>query len=576
MAQYDSAIRSAYMIRENIIEKEAYNNKYLNLLSKAYYMPKAFARKMQEDLTWKAELEIVQVPYNSPLVSDDKITVTDNEVKEWYEANKYRFKQEQEHRVVDYVIFNVQPSEADLREIEAKVADMYDEFTKTDNPKLFVNRLEDSYFDSAFYKIGKLPAAIDTALFFAPAGTFLPPYNDGKMWTFAKLLAAETRPDSINVSFLFIADEGLRQDARRKKEESKLILDSAFRAVMSGMDFYAVAEKYSDFPIAQMPDSGRVWLADGVNTGFFMGDDQPFFDTLYSFHNGAIVKREIQGGSFIFKINEKTAAERKVQVAIGRKAIEASTETIENIENAANNFANGTDDYKKFSDAVVRHNLNKRTNDHVEKMTFALPGTYVAGTSGSTCRDIIKWIYAEDTKKGNVSIVYSLENMYVIVVLKDIYEKGYRTLENEQMKEYAETMAKHDKKLKMLEDMLKKSLAEKKSITAIAEKYGTQVDSTTISFGDRYFSRFGPENKVMGKIFAQKETKMDVYKGENGVYAVKINKFDMPAIDAENNNSDMYIQQAAMMYQNRISYNNGASKALRKLYNIEDNRSEVF
>jgi len=196
------------------------------------------------------------------------------------------------------------------------------------------------------------------------------------------------------------------------------------------------------------------------------------------------------------------------------------------------------------------------------------------GTTGNGCRDIVKWIYDEKTKKGDVSQVYSLDNMYVVVVLKDIYEEGYKTLE--QVKEYAEAMAKQEKKIDMLAELLKKSLAETASITKIAEKYETEVAEATISFGDRYFSRFGPENKVIGQIFAQKDTKTAVYKGDYGVYVVKINKFETPTIDIENSKSasDMYIQQNTMMYQNRVARE--GVKALKKLYKIVDNRFHTF
>jgi peptidyl-prolyl cis-trans isomerase D len=571
--QVDSMYRAYYLQMESAIEKETYNAKYLNLLSKAYYMPKAFARKIQEETSWKADLELVQVPYSSPLVSDDKVSVTDDDVKKWYEANKYRFKQEQEQRVVDYVIFNVQPSEADLKEIADNVAKMYEEFMQTDEPKLFVNRMPDAHFDSTYFKTGILPMEIDAALFNAPVGTFVSPYIDRNMWMFAKLLAAETRPDSINISFIFVSKFGSEQ-VRREKEESEKIADSAYRAVMSGKDFYDVSVQYSDISPAQMPDSGKIWMVDGSDMKIF-GDDQHVFDTLYSFHTGTIIKREVQAGVIIYRLNEKTASERKIQVAIGRKAIEASVETQENIESAASNFVNGTDDYKKFSDAVIKHNLNKRTFDRVERMTYALPGT-----TGSGCRDIIKWIYDEKTKKGDVSVVYQLENMYVVVVVKDICKEGYKTLENEQVKEYAEAMAKHDKKAEMMEELIKKAVAENPSIAKIAEKYNAEADSVTVSFGDRYFSRFGPEGKVVGRIFAQKDAKTDVYKGDMGIYVVKINKFETPATDIESSNtaSDMYVQQSKMMYQNRVSGQEGrASKAaLKKLYKIEDNRFHSF
>jgi len=572
MDQYDSLSKARYLELEAYVEKEVLINKYLNLLTKAYYMPKAFTRKMQEESSWKAELEIVQVPYSSPLVSDDKITVSDQDLKKWYDANKYRFKQEQEQRAVDYVIFPIQPSEADLIEIEENVMNMYEEFMQTDEPKLFVNRMPDSRFDSTYCKVGELPHEIDTALFFASVGTFVPPYIayvDGKdMWTFAKLLAAETRPDSVNISFIVVADYGLQQEIRRKKEESEQIVDSILLALKFGVDFYEIAEKYSDYPITQMPDSGRIWLEDGIAPYIFGSN---IFDTIYSFNPGAIIKREIIGATLFIKLHEKTAAERKIQVAIGRKSIDASTETIETIESAANNFANGTDSYEKFNEAVIKYNLDKRSFDRVEKMTYALPGT-----GGSNCREPIKWIYDDKTQKGDVS-QYPLENMYVVVVVKDIYLKGYKTLDNEQVKATAEMMAKNDKKAEMLEEILKKSLSESASIAKIAEKYNTEVETAIVSFADRNFSRFGPESKIIGQIFAQKEANTAVYKGEMGVYAVKINKFDIPTIDIESSaaNDDMYVRQAAMRYQDRI-LNGGGTRALKKMYKIEDNRYKIF
>lgn len=567
MDQIDSVSRANYMMLEAFIEKEAYTTKYLNLLSKAYYMPKAFTKKMQEESLWKADLEIVQIPYSSSLlVSDDKVSVNEDDLKKWYNANKYRFKQEQEVRTVEYVIFNVVPSEADLQEIENNVAEMYDEFTKTDDPKSFVNRLVDTRFDSTFHKAGQLPLAMDT-LFRIPVGSFIAPYIDENMWTFAKLLATEMRPDSVNISFIVVTNEGMQENVRRKKEESKAILDSAYHAVMSGANFYEVAARYSDYPITQMPDSGRIWLIDGVAPYLFGSD---IFDTIHTFHAGTIIKREIIGGTLIVKLNEKTDAERKIQVAIAKKAILPSDETIENIESAANTFANGLDGYKQFNDAVIKYNLDKRSFDRVERMTYALPGT-----NGGNVREVIHWIYDEKTKKGDVS-QYSLDDMYVVVVLKDILKEGYQTLDNEQVREYVEVMAKRDKKAEMMEEILRKSLSENNSIAKIAEKHQAMFETSTITFADRNLSRFGPESKIIGQIFGQKEG-INIYKGDMGVYVIKINKFDMPTIDVANSGDEqgnMFAWQSEMMYQRRVF--DQSSKALKKMYKIEDNRYKRF
>ncbi len=561
---YDSALVNYYMQIENYIEKETFHNKYLNLLSGAYYMPKAFAQKVTDEASLKADLEVVQIPYSSELVSDDKISFKEADLKKCYEENKYRFKQDEEYRDVEYVIFNIEPSETDLKNIEEDVHQLFEEFTKTDRPDYFVNRLVDSRYDSAYVKRGVLEPGIDTLLFDAPVGTFVEPYIDGEYWKFAKLLSSQIRPDSINVSFIVIGNQGT-QNSPRKKEDSQKLVDTAYAMVMMGADFYTVAKQYSDQPIPEDPALSRIWIEDGS------GSEQMFFDTLYKSAPGSIVKYEMPYQTYIFKINERTSMEHKIRVAMGRKQIAASKETINNIESAANNFVNGTDTYQKFADAVVANNLNKRTNDRLVKMSYTLPGIREGG------REVVRWIFDKNTEKGTVSHVFSLEDMYVVVVLKDIYPEGYRTLAQEQVRTQIEAMVKRDKKAEKLEEILKQALAANTSLNTIATNNNTTPSTVNVAFSDRNFGHYGPEIKVIGKIFGGSSTgKTEVLKGEMGVYAVKVNKIDVPTLDAtnaNNNNVSMMIQQNTMMYQNRV-VNNG-TRALRKMYKIKDNMSEI-
>jgi peptidyl-prolyl cis-trans isomerase D len=561
MTQYlDSSMMKIYLRLENMIETETYRNKYLNLLTGAYFLPKAFAQKTMDESSMKADLELVQIPYSSELVSDDKISFTEEDIKKAYEANKYRFKQEEEYRNVEYVIFNIAPTESDLKQIEENVHQLYEEFTQTDRPDYFINRLIDCRYDSSYYKQGVLEAGIDTLLFNASTGAFVEPYIDGDYWKFAKLISAQVRPDSINFSFVPIAHKGT-QNAPRKKEDSDKIIDTAYAMAMMGMDFYDIAKQYADMDIDQFPDKGRLWLADGG------GQDQLFFDTLYMLAPGTIRKFDIPGVTYICKVNERTPMERKIRVAIGKKLIEASKETMNNIESEANNFVNGTDTYQKFVDAVAAHNLDKRTNDRVTKMTYTLPGIASGG------REIIRWIYDEKTEKGTVSQVFALQDMYVVITLKDIYPEGYRTLDQEQVRNQIESIVKRDKKAEKLEALLKQSLSEKADLNAIATKYNSMVDTISISFADRNFGHYGPEPKVIGQLFGHAAGKTEIMKGDMGVYLIKTNKLDVPTLDIANattNNLDMMIQQSKMMNQNRVS--NGGSRALRKMYKITDNR----
>ena len=556
MDQFDTNNIKHYLTYlEPAIEKDAFQNKYMNLLTGAYYLPKAFVQKIVDEASLKANIELVQIPYSTPLVSDD--SVSSDELKKCYEENKYRFKQEEEMRDVEYVIFPIEPSEADLQEIAENVRQMYEEFTQTDRPDHFVNRLVDSRYDSTFFIRGILEPGIDTALFDAPVGTFVEPFIDGNYWKFAKLLSSQIRPDSINVSVVRIPLAGT-QESPRKKEDSEKLLDTVFMKAIAGMDLFELAKQYSDMPVEQMPDQEKFWFIDGI---------EPLFDSLYMLPVGSIKRMTLDkyGAAFVFRINERTEASKKIRVAVGRKEILASKETVTNIESRANNFANGTVDYNLFQKAVEKYKVDPRTNDRVTKMTYTLPGVPIGG------RDIIKWIYNEKTEKGMVSPVFPLDGMYVVAVLKDIYPEGYRPLEQEQVKNTIEAIAKRDKKAKRLEELINKSLAS--GLMTVATNNNAQVDTITVVFADRNFGHYGPEAKVIGKLFTQATGSTVVIKGDMGVYAIKINSIETPSLDVSSSsqmNIDMVIQQNKMMNLNR--FNNLGIRPLRKLYEIKDNR----
>lgn len=570
MEHYDSASRVAYLYYESIVEKETLLKKYLNLLAKSHHTPKLFARKIQEENDLRANVQLTHISYNNELVSDDKINFTEKDIQKWYENNLYRFPQEEEFRNIEYVIFEIQPSDKDLLEIENEVREKYEIFKTTETPQLFVNTLVDSRFDSTFYKQHELPEHIDTTLFNAPIGTFVEPYIDGDYWTFAKLLAANIRPDSIHVNFIFVSKEGI-QEAPRTEETSQHILDSAFMGLLNGIDFYDVANQFSDIKPDPSNDSCRLWLTDGSDQIFFdRTTAQMLFDTLNTFNAGILTRYESKLGTWLFIINHRTAIEKKIQVAIGKKLIEASSETLDIAESQANNFVNGLENYDAFDKKVKDMSLNKRNFERLNAMSYNIPGI------SANAREIVRWAYEENTKKGAVSNVFHIDNAFVVVTLKSIYPKGHMDLE--QVKTFVETMVKRDKKAEKLTGLLNTTLSKTKDLYKVAAEYKTTVDTVSVSFADHNFGHYGPEAGLIGKIFAQKKlNETTLLKGDMGMYVVKIQNIASPSslkVDEEQANTiNMYQQQQSMMYQNQVQ---NSIQKLRKLYKVEDNRYKVF
>lgn len=564
MSQYDSSVVKAYLDLERYIEKEAANNKYNSLLSKAAYTPKAFVNMGLDEEDLQADLRMVQVSYSHSMVSDDKVNVTEKELKQWYEDNKYRFEQDEEWRNLEYVMFPIEPSAGDLATIEKDFRAQYAEFQQSEDPRNFVTRMVDSRYDSTYFKKGELPASLDSIMFTLPVGTFVEPFIEADYWCFAKLLNKKERPDSLNISFIFVSKQGL-QNAPRREAESRKIVDSAYSELMSGYSFYDVATRRSDMSPAQQPDSGRVWIVDG-------GMEQQFFDTLYRLSAGSLVKIEYPMGTYIFLVNAKTAVTPKVQIAMGRKQISASSETIDNIESAANNFVNGTITYADFDRKVTTEKLNRRSFERATPTCYSVPGL-----DASSSREVVRWAYDDKTEKGDVSKVFSLENMFLVASLKDIYPAGYAPFD--MVKPYAETMAKRDKKAEILKKSIDETMAKTSDLAQIASKYGVTVDTVSVRFADRNLGHYGAEAAVIGQLFGTASVnKPLVGKGEMGMYILCPTRFSQPqAMSADNNRAERMkanAERQQMMYQNQMQQ--GLTTALRKMYKISDYRARVF
>lgn len=571
MSQYDSNVVKAYMDLERYIEKDALNNKYFNLLAKGAYTPKALVdMSIDEDQT-SSELLLVQLPYAS--VSDDKAEVSDKEMRQWYEENKYRFQQDEEWRNLEYVMFPIEPSAADLTTIESEFRAQFEEFKTAESPRNFISRMVDSRYDSTYYKQGVLPAGLDSVVFGMPVGSFVEPFVDADYWYFAKLLNAKIRPDSINVSFIFVSKYGM-QNAQRKEAESAKIADSAYRELMAGADFYDVATKRSDIPMAQMPDSGRIWMMDGSVERFFIDGSpiQMFFDTLYTRTPGSVVRVEYPVGTYIFRVNASTSFSPKVQLAIGRKQISASSETIDDIESAANNFANGTATYEQFDQKVTAEKLNRRSFERASATCYTVPGL-----DPTSSREVVRWAYDKDTKKGDVSNVFSFENSFVVVTLKDIYPKGYASYD--MVKPYVETMARRDKKAGILLKSLEDEMAKTSDLAKIASKFEVGVDTVNVRFADRNLGHYGAEAEVIGRLFGTAEANKNlVSKGEMGVYVLCPTSFSYPeAMKASGDRSELQesmTERQNMMFQQQLQQ--GLTATLRKMYKLSDYRAKVF
>ena len=183
-------------------------------------------------------------------------------------------------------------------------------------------------------------------------------------------------------------------------------------------------------------------------------------------------------------------------------------------------------------------------------------------------RSIVQWAYNEDTKVGAVADqVYECDGMFVVVALKDVFKKGFATLE--QVRPMIEQAVRLDKKAEVLMARADEAVKAAKDITSIAMKLNTAVDTIdSVSFADYYFDRYGMEPKVQAAISAKQSGLVGPVKGASGVYMVQIDsKAPRAAADGQ---VTMQLEQG---YRSKARM---ASQVLREQAKIVDQRNKFF
>jgi peptidyl-prolyl cis-trans isomerase D len=543
---------------EASIKSDRIYTKYMNLIKGGYYMPKAMAKMDYDQKNRKADFRFFADKYAN--IADTKVTVTQDDFQKYYDAHKQEYEQEAS-RDLEYVSFDVDPSEADLKKAKTDVNQIETDFAKQENKDVptFVNRYSDVKYDSLYYKKGALPMNIDSLVFKAKKDELLKPIYDEATFTYtlAKVMDFQMRPDSMKASHILIAYAGslkAPETVTRTKDRAKAIADSLLLVIKKdGKKFDTIAKKISDDPTAATKAGDLDWFADGAMVG-------PFNEACVEGKVGDLKVVETDFGFHIVKITGKKKLVNKARVAVITMKIEPSNETFQAKYSDASAFAGECTTMELFNKSVVDKKLNKKLAEYLTPMTDAIAGL-------DSPREIVRWAFEEATKKGDVSKVFDLQGKYVVACVKEVREKGIPTLD--QIKTQLEPLVKREKKA---ETIIKKINAFKTagiSLDQLALKDSASVDTLDfITFSSYSIPGFGPEPDIIGTLFTLKTGVMsEPLKGKTGVFVVYVDKFvDAPATTDYTANQ----KQAVMTFKSRVGYD--LYNALEKNAKVEDNR----
>ncbi len=549
--------REQWLRFEKAIKDDRLETKFNNLITKGYYVPKAFLQKEYGLQTRSLKVRFVAPNYFN--IPDSIIKITDADYQKFYDKNKVYFWQDEPFRDLDFVVFEVKPSDIDRKRTAEDVVQLYKDFQTSTDALIFANANSDNKVDTAFVKKGTLPGSLDSLMFNAKPGIFVEPFEMNNSWYMGKLLEMQERPDSMNGSQILIAYAGTGNDAiKRTKEQAKAKADSILSVLKkNAADFADIARATSDYPTVKDDGGDLKWFTDG-NPNF-----GPFFNAGITMKPKEAKIIETRIGYAIFMMTEKTKPVKKVKAAVLARNIEPSNQTFQDTYMKASTFAGQNKTPDAFEKSSASMGLQKRNSPNVKEMDNYLMGL-------PSAREVVRWSFAETTKAGEVSPVFDLTGKYAVAVVKGASKKGQQSMED--VKTRIEPSVRNMKKMDMLAADMTKAVAVNKDINALAGQLGIKVDTTVLTFAGFDRSAIGREMEIIGGLFnAEKGKILGPLTGNSGVYFIQVD---------EVNESPAKEDFTYEMMQNRQQFEQRVASfmypALEKSAKVTDSRVKFY
>ena len=410
---------------------------------------------------------------------------TAKEVKAYYEEHKELFRQG-ESRGVEYVVFTVEPSEADFAEAKEAVETLAEEFKAAENAQQFAHYSTHGTVDSKYYSAEKIAENMKPYAFGNKKGELYGPVLEGNTYTMARISDVRMMPDEIGARHILL---GFDQQE---------LADSIATALRKGAKFAELAEKYSlDGSAAQGGDLGKFAPEAMV---------PEFSEALLAAKLNEIVKIESQFGIHIAQLTYRSKPVRKAQVATIEYEVVASDATIQAAANEANAFiaaANKAD----FATAVAEQGVAKR-NTRIRPTDRSVTGFEDA-------RALIRWAY--NNKVGKVSEALEIDGDYVVATVSEIRKEGYATVKDAQSR--IMNQLRNEKKAAWVAEQVAGLTIEE-----AAEKLGVEVVESGDVFGNaNNIPGVGPDMKLVGALAAAEEGVVGApVAGNYGVYVYTV------------------------------------------------------
>jgi len=523
----------------------------------------------------KMDAEYVYVPYTS--IPDSLAKITKGDLKDYIADNAKKYKAEAT-RSLQFIKFDIEPSESDEAEVKAMVESYIndrEEYSNAAKATIQISGLKNAINYVEFLNDNKSDLSIDNGykfknqvstdiadnVFNGDLNSVIGPYKQAGYYKISKVVESIKLPDSVKSSHILVPFVGAtRSTSTKTVEEAKKTADSIFSLVRYNKSkFTEIADEINtDGTKGKGGDIGWVRKDQAFSAGF----DKDFADFIYKNKTGSIKVVKTAFGFHIIRIDNQTKYQEAVRLATYARLIEASEETentiFENAETLAANLADGKSliDLAQEKDYKIQYGLNLKVLEE------NVPGL-------SNQRQIVTWAFdseteVNDSKRFDVDV--NGKRGYAVVVVTEKANEGDVELNSIIINQIRPILI-NKKKAKLIKDKMEGSTLEE-----IATNNATVVRKTSsVTLASPLLSGVGNEPAIVGAMSTLVIDKTsDLIEGVKGVFILKVTKREDPvALD----NYENYRKKLASQLKGRTYQLN---EVLKEAADIVDNRAKFF
>jgi len=449
--------------------------------------------------------------------NDIQATVTDREIRNWFNRHKNRYRIRENSRDIDIAVFPIQPSSEDLAAIQDTAAIRATRLKEAASLEEYHISMMYGQLDSVYFK--RADIQIDTLaklIFDRPVGSFIEPFEyEGMVWYYGKTYGAAKRPDSVHVAYLIVDFKTDRNpNSNRTQDEARVTADSLKNLLQRGANIFSMIP---DFLGGRRVSDTTWWVAEHTT-----------YPELYNaLLDNRIYIQDVPAAFIVYQVLERTTPIEKRQFAIYTEEIKPSDATIKAIRSQALQLQAESNSAEELMTNAAQKGIQVIQGRDVTSM--------MSGVSQlQNAREIVSWAFNPNTRVNDVSDVYNINNnMFVVAAVRDVKRQGIPRLE--EVRDVIETELIAVRRLELIQNVIAEQLNSGSSIQQIAEKYQVGfMDSIRLTFAGESYQNRGIENAAIGKIFTLPVGAPTAVTGRNNLYAVSIYEINEAADPSPN------------------------------------------